>query len=262
MPAGTVSPLLETAVELARRAGELTLGWFRAPDLVVDVKADATPVTEADRAAERFLRHELAARFPDDGIVGEEEAEHPGSSGRRWVIDPIDGTKAFTHGVPLFATLVALLDGDEPVIGVIHLPALGETVYAARGEGCWLDGRPTRVADQLPGSSGPRALAGRWVMTSSVGTWSAAQLGRLEQAGAHLRTWGDAYGYALVASGRVDAMVDPVAEVWDLAPMPVIVAEAGGRFSALDGSAGPAAGSGVGSCSGRIHDELLAVLAD
>ena len=262
MPAGAVSPLLETAVELARRAGDLTLRWFRAPDLVVDVKADATPVTEADRAAERFLRRELAARFPDDGIVGEEEAERPGRSGRRWVIDPIDGTKAFTHGVPLFATLVALLDGDEPIIGIIHLPALGETVYAARGEGCWLDGRPARVADGATASIGPGALAGRWVMTSSVASWSAAQLARLEQAGAHLRTWGDAYGYALVASGRVDAMVDPVAEIWDLAPMPVIVAEAGGRFSALDGSAGPAAGSGVASCGGRLHDELLTVLAD
>src|SRR3954452_15336415 len=199
MPAGAVSPLLEATVQLARRAGELTLRWFRAPDLVVDVKADATLVTEADRAAERFLRHELASRFPDDGIVGEEEAERPGRSGRRWVIDPIDGTKAFTHGVPLFATLVALLDGDEPVIGVIHLPALGETVYAARGEGCWLDGRPVRVAEAAPGSSGPGALAGGWVMTSSVGTWSVAQLARLEQAGAHLRTWGGAYGYALVA---------------------------------------------------------------
>ena len=145
MPASTVSPLLSTAVELARQAGELTLRWFRSPDLVVDVKADATPVTEADRSAERFLRRELASRFPDDGIVGEEEAERPGRSGRRWVIDPIDGTKAFTHGVPLFATLLALLEGDEPVLGVIHLPALGETVYAARGEGCWIDGCPARV---------------------------------------------------------------------------------------------------------------------
>src|SRR4051812_30226666 len=183
MPAGAVSPLLETAVELTRRAGELTLRWFRAPDLVVDVKADATPVTEADRAAERFLRHELAARFPDDGIVGEEEAERPGRSGRRWVIDPIDGTKAFTHGVPLFATLVALLDGDEPVIGVIHLPALGETVYAARGEGCWLDGRPVRVAEAAPGSSGPGALAGGGGMRSSGGAWAVAPLGPLGQGG-------------------------------------------------------------------------------
>src|SRR6476469_7135783 len=197
MPAGAVSPLLETAVELARRAGELTLRWFRAPDLVVDVKADATPVTEADRSAERFLRTELAARFPDDGIVGEEEAERPGRSGRRWVIDPIDGTKAFTHGVPLFATLLALLDGDEPVLGVIHLPALAETVYAARGEGCWIDGRPARVGEG-PAPTGTGGLAGRWVMTSSVGTWSPGQLTRLEHAGAHLRTWGDAYGYALV----------------------------------------------------------------
>src|SRR4051794_4357149 len=104
MPTGTVSSLLSTAVELTRRAGQQTMRWFRDPDLVVDVKADATPVTEADRSAERFLREQLTARFPHDGIVGEEEAERRGSSGRRWVIDPIDGTKAFTHGVPLFAT--------------------------------------------------------------------------------------------------------------------------------------------------------------
>jgi histidinol-phosphatase len=211
-------------------------------------------VTEADRAVERFLRAELAARHPDDAIVGEEEEDRPGSSGRRWVIDPIDGTRSFTCGVPLYATLVALLEGNEPVLGIIHLPALGETVYAARGRGCWTNGRPARVAADRDG------LAGAMVMTSGFDGWEPAQLSGLAAAGAHLRTWGDAYGYALVATGRVAAMVDPVAALWDLAPVPVILAEAGGRFTTLAGADGPDGGSGVGTSGGVFHDELLAVL--
>jgi histidinol-phosphatase len=245
--------LLEEATTLARAAGDRTLAWFRSPQLEVATKADATPVTEADRDAERFLRAELARRHPADGVLGEEEGERPGTSGRRWVVDPIDGTKAFTHGVPLYSTLLALLDEDGPVLGVIHLPALGQTVAAARGAGCWLDGQRVEVR--------PRpSLEGAWVMTSSVSTWQPDQVAELQARGASLRTWGDAYGYALVASGFADAMVDPVAELWDLAPMPVILAEAGGRFTALGGSPGPAAGSGVGSC-GPLHDELLGLLA-
>jgi fructose-1,6-bisphosphatase/inositol monophosphatase family enzyme len=171
------------------------------------------------------------------------------------VIDPIDGTKAFTRGVPLYATLLALLDESGPMLGVIALPALGETIYAARGLGCWCNGRPARVA-QAPTAG----LAGAYVMTSGVETWSPAALVALQDAGGRLRTWGDAYGYALVATGRVEAMVDPVAAVWDLAPMPVIIAEAGGRFSSIDGGAGPDGGSGIGSCGGALHDQLSAVL--
>lgn len=247
--------LLDEAVDLVRRAGRLTDRWFRDPDLAVDTKADDTPVTEADRAVERFLRTELAARHPDDAIEGEEEAARPGRSGRRWIIDPIDGTRSFTAGVPLYANLLALVVGDEPVVGVIHLPALGETVAAARGRGCWVNGRRARVADRWAG------LAGTMVMTSGVDTWDPAALARLAAAGGHLRTWGDAYGYALVATGRVAAMVDPVAALWDLAPMPVILAEAGGRFTSVDGAPGPGEGSGVGSCGGPLHDELLALLA-
>jgi histidinol-phosphatase len=246
--------LLDEAVSLARQAGRLTDRWFQAPDLAVDTKADATPVTVADRAVERFLRTELATRHPDDAIVGEEEEDRPGHSGRRWVIDPIDGTRSFTCGVPLFATLLALLEGDEPLVGVIHLPSLDETVAAARGRGCWVNGRPARVA------GGPDGLAGAMIMTSGIDGWEPAHLARLAAAGAHVRTWGDAYGYALVATGRVAAMVDPVAALWDLAPVPVILEEAGGRFTTVDGRSGPDGGSGVGSRGGRLHDELLSLL--
>ena len=183
-----LEPLLAEAVELVRQAGELTLRWFRTADLVVETKADDTPVTAADRASERFLREELSRRYPADGIVGEEEDDRAGTSGRRWVIDPIDGTKAFTHGVPLYATLLALLDDEGPMLGVIGLPALGEIVYAGRGLGCWCNGRPTRVAPSTQG------LAGAWVMTSGIETWSPDALAAVQNAGGRVRTWGDAYG--------------------------------------------------------------------
>lgn len=248
--------LLDEAVDLTRRAGDLTLRWFRRDGLDVDVKADATPVTAADRRAERFIREELARRHPDDGIIGEEEGTTTGRSGRRWVIDPIDGTYGFIHGVPLYSTLLAVLDDEGPIVGVIHLPALGETVYAGRGLGCTqLDGTGTR-----PARVGGRAeLAGAAIMTSGVDDWPSGSLDRLHATGARVRTWGDGYGYALVATGRVEAMVDPVVSVWDLAPMPVIITEAGGRFSATDGRDDLWAGSGVGT-NGVVHDALLTAL--
>ena len=137
---------MDEAVELARMAGELTLRYFRADDLDVDLKGDGTPVTAADRAAERLVRDELARRHPDDGVLGEEEAERIGTSGRRWVLDPIDGTKAFTHGVPLYTNLLAVEDEHGLAVGVVNVPALGETVWAGRGVGCFCNGRPARVS--------------------------------------------------------------------------------------------------------------------
>ena len=138
--------LLDFAVDVAREAGESTLRWFRARDLAVDSKADGTPVTAADRHAERLVRDRVAARFPDDGVLGEEEPETAGATGRRWIVDPIDGTKAFTRGVPLYSTLLALDDEHGPAVGVIVLPALGQAVYAGRGLGAWCDGEPARVS--------------------------------------------------------------------------------------------------------------------
>ncbi|MDH4146519.1 MAG: hypothetical protein OEY23_15265 [Acidimicrobiia bacterium] len=247
--------LLADATELARMAGDATLAWFRQPDLVIDRKADDTEVTAGDRAAERAIREALAERYPDDAILGEEEGEQAGRTGRRWIIDPIDGTTSFASGVPLFATLVAVLDDGVPVVGVIHLPALGETVAAATGRGCFFNGRPCRVRDH-------DALARSMVMTSGIDTWSPERLAALHGSGAKLRTWGDAYGYALVATGRVAAMVDPVANLWDLAPMPVILGEAGGRFSDLSGGTDPASGSGLGTSGGAYHDLLLDLLRE
>jgi histidinol phosphatase-like enzyme (inositol monophosphatase family) len=252
--ADDVASLLEEVVELARAAGDLTLGWFRSAGLAVEVTADQTPVTEADRAAERLVREAVTRRHPDDAIIGEEEGTVSGRSGRSWVVDPIDGTYGFIHGVPLYSTLLAVLDDAGPLVGAIHLPALAETVYAARGLGCFTgDGAPCRV-NARPG------LLGAAVMSSSFNSWSPAQVAAVEGAGAILRTWGDGYGYALVATGRVEAMIDPVVSIWDLAPMPVIIGEAGGRFTTLDGRVDLRGGSGVAT-NGVIHDELLAVFA-
>jgi len=158
MPASVDPALLDEAVTLARMAGELTLQYFRSTDLGIDHKGDGTPVTAADRGAERLIREELAKRHPDDGILGEEEAELIGTSGRRWILDPIDGTKAFTHGVPLYTNLLALEDEDGIAIGVINVPALGETVWAGRGLGCFCNGAPAHV-------SRSNRVAAEWVGT-------------------------------------------------------------------------------------------------
>lgn len=244
--------LLDLAVELVRGASDITLRWFASRDLDVERKADGSPVTQADRATERWLREQLDKHVPDDGIVGEEEAPVAGRSGRRWILDPIDGTKAFTRGVPLYSTLLAYEDEHGPAIGVIGLPALRQVVYAGRGLGCWADGHPARVSDVDD-------VRRAYLTSSSFGHWSESALLAVKRAGMDLRTWGDGYGYAMVATGRVEAMVDPSVELYDVAPMPVIMAEAGGRFTAFDGDPSPAAGSGIAS-NGHLHAKLLSLL--
>ncbi len=244
---------LDTAVALVREAGERTLRWFRAADLDVERKGDGTPVTAADKDAERFLREQLDVAFPGDGVLGEEEPPTAGTTGRRWIIDPIDGTKAFTCGVPLYSNLLALEDEHGIAVGVVNLPALGETVWAGRGLGCWSERGAATV-------STTDRLRGAYVMSSSFSHWAPGRVGALEAAGAVLRTWGDGYGYALVATGRVAAMVDPAVAPYDVGPMPVLLAEAGGRFTDLRGDVTIESGSGLAS-NGLVHDELLELLA-
>jgi histidinol-phosphatase len=253
MPRPIEPELLDFAVDLVATAGALTLHWFQQANLAVDTKADGTPVTAADRAAERLVRERIADLFPDDGVLGEEEPELLGRSGRRWIVDPIDGTKAFTRGVPLYSTLLALHDRDGPALGVIGLPALGQAVYAGRGLGCWSGGRPARVSETS-------TLDGAYLTTSGYSHWPDDALLAVKHAGCELRTWGDGYGYALVATGRVDAMVDPAVDLYDVAAMPVILAEAGGRFTSLDGREDAGGGSGVAT-NGRVHEGLLGLLA-
>jgi len=245
--------LLDEAVALAREAGQLTLEWFRSADLVVDEKGDGSPVTAADRAAERLIRERLAATHPGDAIVGEEEADVEGTTDRRWIIDPIDGTKPFTHGVPLYCTLLAFEDEHGPAIGVIDLPALGETVYAGRGLGCFCNGVRAHVSTR-------EHLWGSYLTTSGFDYWDERALSATRESGMYMRTWGDGYGYAMVATGRAEAMVDPAAAPWDVAPMPVIIGEAGGRFTDFTNTVTIDGGNGLAT-NGILHAEVLGIVS-
>lgn len=224
--------LLDFAVMVAQQAGQATLDHFQA-ELAVERKSDGTPVTAADREAERRARELIAERFPGDGMVGEEHGVEKPAAGRRWIIDPIDGTKSFVHGVPLFAVLIGVEEDGDTVAGVIHLPALGETVAAARGSGCWWNDRRARVSatadlrEALVLTTGDRSPE----LAPRIEAWE-----RLAGAAGVARTWGDAYGYALVATGRAEVMVDPVVSIWDTAAVRPVIEEAGGVFTDWDGT--------------------------
>lgn len=258
---GELEDRLAFAIDIAHAAGEVTLGYFGGV-FETERKADTSFVTAADRAAEELLRARLLDRYPADGIIGEEYGVADGTSGCRWTVDPIDGTFGFVHGVPLYGVLIGLLDGDRAALGVVHLPALEETVAAARGFGC----RWTRAGREL-GPARVTATAGlgdALVLATDLDRLPGADLGaafaRLRGAVDHLRTWGDCWGHALVATGRADAMLDPRMKPWDSVPLQPIVEEAGGRFSTLAGEAVPAGGSAV-STNGHVHDALLNLLA-
>ncbi len=255
MAGESLRDLLEFAVDLAEKAGEITLRYFQGR-FAVETKADASPVTVADREAETYIRQAIESRFPSDGIVGEEFGEARPEARRRWIIDPIDGTYSFVRGVPLFGVLIGLERQDEPVVGVIRLPALDETVAAARGEGCYWRGRRTRVSD-TSGLGGALCLATE--LRPEDDPARAAALGRLVTAVGAARTWGDCYGYALVATGRADVMVDPAMHVWDCAALLPVIEEAGGRFTDWRGERTIRGADAVAS-NGLLHDGVLALL--
>ncbi|MCS7220284.1 MAG: histidinol-phosphatase [Anaerolineae bacterium] len=224
--------LLEFALDATWQAGRITLGYFQT-GVAAERKADNTPITIADRQAEQKLRELIGRYWPDHGIIGEEFGHQAGSSGLTWILDPIDGTKSFVHGVPLYANLIALTDGEATLLGVAHFPALGETVYAARGEGCYWNGRRARV-------SNVSRLEDATLLTSDLNSFAphgkTEAWQRLVDATYIQRTWGDAYGYALVATGRAEIMVDPAMEIWDCGPLQVILEEAGGTFTDWQGT--------------------------
>lgn len=261
-----VSKRLETAIGAVRRAAPTTLRWFRAADLAVDMKDDRSPVTEADRSAEAALRNDLLAAFPRDAFLGEETGTAAGTSGFEWVVDPIDGTKSFIRGVPLYAMLVGCRHEGRGVVGVIAIPALDEVVYAGAGGGAWHvvgAAAPTR-AFVSHRSRLTEALLCTSDFTSFQRRHDGATRGRgararLEDACLLARTWGDGYGYLLVATGRAEVMIDPLMNAWDAAAVETVVTEAGGRFSDWDGRPRIDSGEGLAT-NGIVHEEVLSLL--
>lgn len=219
--------LLEFAVRLARDAGDITTRHFKG-SFTIERKADNSFVTAADKEAERYLRRAIEEAFPDDAILGEEEGQKKGRSNRCWIIDPIDGTYSFVHGVPLFAVLIGLEVESEPLLGIVNLPALNEIVYAARGMGCFWNGDPASVS-QTQSLAEALLLSTDFRASEQYGFGRATDL--LQKQAKTCRTWGDAYGHVLVATGRADVMLDPVMNVWDCAALLPIVEEAGGTFT-------------------------------
>jgi histidinol-phosphatase len=247
---------LAFALTLADLADEVTLRWYRSLDLVVEEKPDLTPVSAADREVENVIRERVARDRPGDAVVGEEYGS-TGSGPRRWVVDPVDSTKNYVRGVPVWATLIALQVDGEGVVGVASAPAMGHRWWAARGRGAYADGRRlavSKVAD----------LAHAHLSYSSLPGWE--KQGRL---GAFLdlsrkcwrtRAFGDFWSYLLVAEGGVDIAAEPEVSLWDLAALQVIVEEAGGTFTDLAGNRTPEGGSGIAT-NGLLHDIALEALA-
>lgn len=223
--------ILEAVMAVARVAGDIALRHFRE-GVVVETKADGSPVTAADREAERAAREWIERRFPDDGVLGEELGETRPAAARRWVLDPIDGTKTFVRGVPLWGTLVAVAEGEHVLAGAAYFPAVGEMLAAAPGEGCWWNGARCRVSEV-------GELRAATVLTTDErfpGRPDRARGWRqVAEEAFVVRTWGDCYGYLLVATGRAEIMVDDRMSAWDAAALLPIVTEAGGVFSDWSG---------------------------
>ena len=254
---------LALALELADVADSITLARFRAADLVVETKPDLTPVTEADKAVERAVRDALGASRPDDAILGEEYGASEGADGgRRWIVDPIDGTKNYVRGIPVWATLLALQDGDRATVGVVSAPALGRRWWAAQGAGAFgadgLSEDPRRLR-----VSAVRALEDAQLLVSGFDGWE--ERGRLEQLlSLSRRCWrtrgfGDFWTYMLVAEGVAEVGCEAVVSLWDLAAPQVIVEEAGGTFTDL-GGAPRADGGDALATNGLLHKEALALV--
>jgi histidinol-phosphatase len=267
VPSGSHADDLDVALRLADIADRLTLESFGRQDLVVEAKPDLTPVTEADLAVESELRRHLGRERPGDAVVGEELGSSAGAAGsdRRWIIDPIDGTKNFVRGIPVWATLIALEQDGAVVVGVASAPALGRRWWAGRHLGAWT----TTANGAHAGSAHPIHVSGigrlgdAHLSYSSLNGWSVhgGPANLLDLAGQcwRSRAFGDFWSHLLVAEGACEIGLDPEVSLWDLAALQVIVEEAGGRFSDLSGAPRPDGGSAV-STNGLLHDRVLAIL--
>ncbi len=249
---------LEFALKVAKEASGVILPYYQNPDLEVERKRDTSPVTEADKKAELLIRDRLATAFPDDAILGEEFPDKAGTTGFRWILDPIDGTKSFIHGVPLFGTLIGVEFEEKCVVGVARFPALDEVAYAAQGSGAWWQigsGEPRRVhvsaVTQLSEATFCMTNPSRWLAMGKQpvleGLMSSVQLAR---------GWGDCYGHILVATGRAEVMIDPAMNAWDAAALVPIIQEAGGHYVDWNGNPTIYSGNGLSVVPG-LKDEIL-----
>ncbi len=263
---------LSLAFRLADAADEITMARFEAADLQIDSKPDLTPVSDADTAVERKIRDILATYRPEDSVLGEEFGGEPTFENRQWVIDPIDGTKNFVRGVPVWATLISLLEDGVPVIGLVSAPALSRRWWAAPGIGSWrsftapnsfdVDATPSAQPRQLQVSR-VRDIQDASLSFSSLSGWAdrglREQLVALSDRTWRLRGFGDFWSYMMVAEGSVDIAAEPEVSLWDLAALVPIVTEAGGTFTNIEGEAGPHGGSAVAT-NGLLHQEVLDAL--
>ena len=249
----SLSDLLAVATDAAYAGGRRTLAYFNT-NVEVETKADNTPVTRADREAEAVIRQIIARHHPTHAILGEETGATPGDAGYRWIIDPIDGTKTFIHGVPFYGVLVAVEVAGKASVGVVYLPALDEMVTAATGLGCRWNGRPAHVStvDRLEDAT---------LLTTNV-TRSQARSDAYDRLVAKTklhRTWGDCYGYVLVATGRAEIMLDAAMNPWECAPLLPILTEADGRFTAWSGETTIYGPDAVGT-NAELNEQVLSIL--
>jgi histidinol-phosphatase len=254
-PAGTTTELFEAVSEVARVAGDVALGHFRR-GVEVEWKSDGSPVTVADREAEQAAREWIGRRYPSHAILGEEQGETRAGASHRWIVDPIDGTKTFVRGVPLWGTLVAVASGETVIAGAAYFPAVGEMICAAPGAGCWWNGARCHVS--LVGTLGDATVLTtdeRFRPTPQyVEGWR-----RLAGASMVARAWGDCYGYLLVATGRAEVMVDGIVGLWDTAPLLPIITEAGGTFTDWSGRTTAFGGSAIAT-NALLADDARTIL--
>ncbi len=257
---------LDVAIAAAKAAGEVILPYFRTA-LQIETKADQSPVTVADRAGEQVIVEMLRQHFPDHGVLGEEFGAQPGSTDARWIIDPIDGTQNFIRGIPFFGTLLALEQAGEITVGVVHAPAQGDLLYAAKGLGAFADGErlrpaPTQSRQRLAVSTitdlaQATLLHGSLDLMLRDGHW--AGLTRLVQATRRQRGFGDYFAYTFVCRGQAEVMLETNIKPWDVAPLKILVEEAGGRFSDFTGATTIYSGNAIVS-NGHVHDAVLTLL--
>lgn len=249
--------LLNAAIEIAQLGGDSTLKHFKQ-QINVDLKGDESPVTVADQQAEKIMRAEISARFPDHGILGEEFGAHNEGADIQWILDPIDGTKSFIHGIPLYTTLIGVLMHGKPVVGIIYQPNQKELCSAAVGLGCHLNGEPVKVRNcgQLADAS---MMITEWKHLEENGYLKGHNL--LMSDVRYHRTWGDAYGHMMVACGRADIMMDPVLNLWDAAALHPIIREAGGWFGSVEGNEALIDKASGLSCHPAMRDQILAYFA-